>query len=369
MANIPLHKSDNTEMRKFLQSRVINGGTIPKCCQLRDYYLFDVYEVEKADLKKCKRGKNVALIVDKLSDDKGRYVLDIMAVILDFDHLSLSGRSVAYLLDTHFLSETNNKTVSQVVVQTIHEFNMDFDSVRIFNNDNVSYMKKAFNNTLSNLFPLAVFITCNSHIINLVASDFKKSFVELNKFVKCFRNVFYVPSGRKSRLVNFLESRTVKKVRMPPNPTTKSWSVWFESAIYYAEYFLVFSNFIKEVGHGRSTASNSLLSLETMYSNQELVTKIHAQLKLVKDKVPTILSCLNYFQERMPHATAVHGVMQHLMHYLQVNVNAKDDEFSFCFEDSPYSVSSDVRADVIDSAKAAFTAAYEKLSKYVADGA
>ena len=77
----------------------------------------------------------------------------------------------------------------------------------------------------------------------------------------------------------------------------------------------------------------------------------------------------NYFQERMPHATAVRGVMQRLMHYLQVNVNAKDDEFSFCFEDSPYSVSRDVRADVIDSAKAAFTAAYEKLSKYVVNGA
>lgn len=176
MANIPLHKSDNTEMRKFLQSRVINGGTIPKCSQLRDYYLFDVYEVEKADLKERIRGKNVALIVDELSDDEGRYVLDIMAVILDFDHLSPSGRSVAYLLDTHFLSETNNKTVSQAVVRTVHEFNMDYDSVRVFNSDNVSYMKKTFNDTLSNLFPLAVFITCNSHIINLVASDFKKSF-------------------------------------------------------------------------------------------------------------------------------------------------------------------------------------------------
>ena len=57
------------------------------------------------------------------------------------------------------------------------------------------------------------------------------------------------------------------------------------------------------------------------------------------------------------------------MHYLQVNVNAKEDDFSFCFEDSPYNVSSDVRADAIDSAKVAFTAAYEKLSKYVVDGA
>lgn len=320
-------------MRKFLQSRVINGGAIPKCSQLRDCYLFDVYEVEKADLKDRVRGKNVALIVDELSDEEGRYVLDIMAVILDFDHLSPSGRSVAYLLDTHFLSETNNKTVSQAAVRTVNEFNIDFDNLRVFNSDNVSYMKKAFNDTLSNIFPLAVFIPCNSHIINLVTSDFKKHFVELNEFMKCFRNLFYVPSGRKSRLLNFLESRTAKKAGMPPNPTTKSWSAWFDSAIYYEEFFLVLSDFIKEeVARGRSTASNSLLSLEEMYSSQEHVTKIHAQLKFVKDKAPTLLSCLNYFQERMPHATAVYQVMQRLMYYLDVNASAKED-FSFCFED------------------------------------
>ena len=106
-----------------------------------------------------------------------------------------------------------------------------------------------------------------------------------------------------------------------------------------------------------------------MYSSHELLTKIHAQLELVKVKAPTILSCLNYFQERMPHATAIHGVMQRLMYYLQVNIHAEDDDFSFCFENSPYSISSDVRADVIDSAKSAFKEAYEKLSKYVADGA
>lgn len=230
-------------------------------------------------------------------------------------------------------------------------------------------MKKAFNDTLSNIFPLAVFIPCNSHIINLVASDFKKHFVELNEFMKCFRNLFYVPSGRKSRLLNFLESRTAKKARMPPNPTTKSWSAWFDSAIYYEEFFLVLSDFIKEeVARGRSTASNSLLSLEEMYSSQEHVTKIHAQLKFVKDKAPTLLSCLNYFQERMPHATAVYQVMQRLMYYLEVNASAKED-FSFCFEDSPYSVSSAIREYVIDSAKSAFKAAYEKLSKYVVDGA
>ncbi|EDO50025.1 predicted protein, partial [Nematostella vectensis] len=45
-ANIPLHKSDNALLRTFLNTRVVNGGAIPKASQLRDYYLFDVYEVE-----------------------------------------------------------------------------------------------------------------------------------------------------------------------------------------------------------------------------------------------------------------------------------------------------------------------------------
>ena len=115
-ANIPLHKSDNPLMREFLQSRVVNGGAIPKCSQLRDYYLFDVYQAEKADLKEIIKNKRLALIADELSDDEGRYVLDVMAVCLDFDELSFNGNSVAYLLDTHFLTATNNRTVSQAVV-------------------------------------------------------------------------------------------------------------------------------------------------------------------------------------------------------------------------------------------------------------
>ena len=108
-ANIPLHKSDNPLMREFLQSRVVNGGAIPKC------YLFDVYE--RANLKEIIKNKKVALIVDELSEDEGRYVLDVKAVLLDFNELSPNGNSVAYLLDTHFLNATNNRTVSQAVVK------------------------------------------------------------------------------------------------------------------------------------------------------------------------------------------------------------------------------------------------------------
>ena len=196
-ANIPLLKSDNPSLQQFLNTRVKNGGAIPGSSQLRDEYLFDVYLVEKEKLKKLK-GKKVAILTDELSDDEGRYVLDVLVVILDFDDLSPHGNTVAYLLDTDFLTQTNNVTVSQSVIRIVHGYGISYDDVLIFNSDNVAYMKLAFSQTLSVIFPSCVNITCHSHIVNLVVSDFKKSFSEIIEFVKSFRNLFFIPSAERA---------------------------------------------------------------------------------------------------------------------------------------------------------------------------
>lgn len=369
-ANVPLHKSDSPIMRQFLDTRVVNGGAIPKASQLRDYYLFDVYQVEKSELKKKIEGKPVALMVDELSDDEGRYVLDIMVVILDFDELSPSGNTVAYLLDTHFLSATNNKTVSQAVVKTVNDFNIEFDNVRVFNSDNVGYMKKAFNDTLSCLFPLCVHITCNSHVVNLVASDFKKGFKEVNEFVKCFRNLFFIPSGRKSRFLAFLRNALGREegVKMPPNPNTKSWGAWFESVLYHAEHYLLFNNFIKEeLDRGRNVACNSLLRLEEMYSDEIFMKKLGAQLEFLKEKSPTLKIYIDFFQQKVPHITEVHNKMESLMYYLEQNTHLSEDDLAFCFQSNIFSC--EEREELVLLANSAFTSAHEKLRKYVVAGA
>ena len=53
--------------------------------------------------------------------------------------------------------------------------------------------------------------------VNLVVSYFNKAFKEVNEFVKCFRNLFFVPSGRKSRFKAFLQTALNQEegVRMP----------------------------------------------------------------------------------------------------------------------------------------------------------
>lgn len=73
----------------------------------------------------------------------------------------------------------------------------------------------------------------------------KKGFKEVNEFVKCFRNLFFIPSGRKSRFLTFLRNALGQEdgVKMSPNPNTKSWGAWFESVLYHAGYYLLFEGF------------------------------------------------------------------------------------------------------------------------------
>ena len=365
--NITLLTSDNPVMSIFLNTRVVNRGAIPKASQLHDYYLFDVYQVEKGELKK--RVKNVALIVDELSDEEGRYVLEIniMAVLLDFDELSPCGNTVAYLLDSHFISATNNKTVSQAIVTTIHDYDIDFNNVRVFNSDNVGYVKKAFNDTL---FPLCVHITCHSHVVNLVASDFKKGFKEVDEFVKCFRNLFFIPSGRKSRFLTFLWNALNQEdgVKMLPNPNTKSWSAWFKSVLYHADYYFLLEGFIKEeLVRGSSVACSSLLRLEEMYSDHSFMKKLGAQLALLKVKSPTLKVYMDYFQQKVPHVTEAHNKMESLMYYLEQNAHLSEEDLDFCFEGDNFSC--EERKELVLLVNSAFTAAHNKQQKYVVAGA
>ena len=163
-----------------------------------------------------------------------------MAVLLHFDELSPNGNSVAYLLDSHFLSSTNNKTVAQKVVQTANDYGIDYDSVLVFNSDNVAYMKKAFTEALSCMFPNCVHVTCLSHIANLVASDFKKKFKDVTEFVKCFRNLFFVSGGQKSSFRNFLQDAIGRRPLKFPHHLAFSRTISLFSALFSALFGKIF---------------------------------------------------------------------------------------------------------------------------------
>lgn len=89
----------------------------------------------------------------------------------------------------------------------------------VSNSDNVGYVKEVFNDTIMSVPSVCPHYLQYSHVVNLVASDFKKGFKEVNEFVKCFRNLLFIPSGRKSRFLTFLRNALGQAdgVKMSPN--------------------------------------------------------------------------------------------------------------------------------------------------------
>ena len=149
--------------------------------------------------------------------------------------------------------------------------------------------------------------------------------------------------------------------------TTKSWSAWFDSVLYHADYYFVCQDFIQEeVNRAPNTASNSLLQLEEMYKDPSFMKKLHAELAFLKEKAPTLLVYLN--QERMPHVTQVHVKMESLLDYLDVNNKLEERDLGFCFEGN-FMFSCQEKKESMSLFTSAFTSAHAKLYKYVVDGA
>ena len=152
---------------------------------------------------------------------------------------------------------------------------------------------------------------------------------------------------------------------IPPDPTTKSWSAWFDSVLYHANHFLLFADFIQEeVNRCRASASDSLLRLQEIYQDKSFMKRLEVQLAFLKVKAPTLMAFLNYFQERVPHVTQAHGKMESLLHYLDVNSKLEEKDLTFCFA-VEHTLSGTERKEIISLLSSAFTAAHSKLVKYV----
>ena len=72
--NIPLSKTDNPAMRRFLQNHVVNGGAIPMAQSLQRHYLEELYTQKREEIKLYVQGKSLAIMTDEMSDANGRYV-------------------------------------------------------------------------------------------------------------------------------------------------------------------------------------------------------------------------------------------------------------------------------------------------------
>lgn len=203
-----------------------------------------VYLKEKETLKTHLAKKPVAVIFDETPDIEGRCVLNILIGPLEKDP---SGRILAYLADTVFLEECNHSTVSMAVVKCLQEYDIDNNDVVVFNTDNASYMKKAYNAALQSLFPNSIHVTCLAHIMNLIGGAFRRPFDQLNAFMLSFSQMFYQAGSRKRRYLQYMTKKLPpgRKATMAPNPCATRWNSWFTAVQYHSEHFRLYKEFIE----------------------------------------------------------------------------------------------------------------------------
>lgn len=170
-------------------------------------WVFDIYQEEKAYLKEIIKDKWLALIVKELIDDEGQKILDRLGLCLDFDKLSINGNFVAYLLGTHFLSATFFKSSKQEnrVLGSFENCALIWDR---------SWWRPCFQfrqcclhkeDGFWNPILLIFFFAFTLFAIAMLLILWLQILKEVVEFLRCFRNLFFVPTGRNSRFLNFLQ--------------------------------------------------------------------------------------------------------------------------------------------------------------------
>ena len=366
-ANIPQSKTDNLKMREFIQTNVKNGGAIPGGCQLQNIYMPELYKQKVDEIKQKLKAVPICVIFDEMSDDEGRYILNILACPISVK--DKDGLLKSYLLDTCFLPKTNHSTVGQAVVQVLNSYNVTFNDVIVFDTDNAAYMKKTYTDILKGLYPKSIHCTCLAHIINLVGEAFRKPLEELDKFVRYFSQQFFNAGGRKKRYLDYLISKN-RKPAMPPDPVGTRWNSWFYAVQYHEEHWSLYSEYImKEKAVCGNNAPNSIVQLNEMQSNELIWNILDVTVRFVADVCKQIIYYLGYFESQRPCALHAYEKLEELQIYLEVNAQCTDDTAEKYFESA--NIEDDLplatRRNLISLFNTCSTAAAEKLSKYLAD--
>jgi hypothetical protein len=358
-SNIPLAKTDCPAVPSFLLKHCINGGSIPKQSQLREKYMSEVYSDQVTAVKAKLAGQPVAVIFDETPDPQGRCILNILIAPLCVDD---NGKMHSYLCDTVFLKTVDHKTVSQAVVKTLQEYNINNDNVIVFNTDNAAYMLKAYSDCLSVLYPNVVHITCLAHIMNLVGEAFRKPFTALNEFIRTFSAVFFRAGARKRRYLDYLVSCNMKPL-MCPDPCGTRWGSWFYALMYHCQHVHLYSSFFATK---LATSKHPPPSLEALQSDVIDYSLLAIQMNVVGSKCQSILHLIDLLESNSPIATRVFDCMEDIAICLEGNRQLPSDACVEFFQS--HNITALQQQQIKSQLEEACGTALDKLQKYLADG-
>lgn len=284
-ANIPIEKADNPQVKQFLEKHVRNGGSIAGSAGLRKK-IPQLYEAQEEHLKKMFAGRDVCVITDETTDDRGKMVLHIL---LCSSVTSSNDVLRPYLIDSVQLEKVNAGTVGGAVLRSLTQFGVSFDSVSGFVCDGARYMTACYRDIIKPVCENSVHITCIAHCLNLVGEILRKKSPDVDKFVVNMKTAFRLSSRKKRAYMEFLLKAGVQKPTYPPVPIVTRWYSWLLAVAHHSKYFTYYPSMMKEIQEYFGDAAG-VEELEEVLTNA-------SQYKALKWK----LNCISTYGQKIIH--------------------------------------------------------------------
>ena len=209
-ANIPLHKTDHPAIQDFLKRRVENGGAIVCSTALRSVYFPIVSSIHQNELEEIiSESIGYSVIADETDDsanDRAFYNILFTPTLISSNDPKL----VSYLLKSRVITDeaVNHSFAARELILACSK--LDYNKIIAIVTDNVAYMRKAFTDILSPLFPYAIHVTCSAHLFNLICKIIFEEMKDISSFITSWRALFTLNRGRKRRFIIFLTQINVR---------------------------------------------------------------------------------------------------------------------------------------------------------------
>ena len=252
----------------MFQKHIKNGGAIPKADSIRQNYLPPLHEKKVSEFKAyLEQADSYSLVFDEQCDISHDLVFHILAVPESRD-----GSLNPLLIASEYLDETNSVTVSQTIVRVCNEWSLSFNKVSALVSDGAAYCAKAYNDALKGLFPNAVHLVCNAHILSLVSDQWRSEFQEVDMFCIKMKRVFAHSVARKRRFREHLVANGCPDPRNPPAPVVTRWSSWYNAVAYHSGHFKYYKEFFEQEKqeHNSATVIDVCAQLDSPFLQEEL---------------------------------------------------------------------------------------------------
>jgi hypothetical protein len=233
---IPMHRLRNRQFTSFLEETM--HRKMPSETQIRSYVDKD-YDKELEMIRKELTEQYFWISFDETTDATGRAVGLVLAA-----KLSKENATLPFIISCDELSEVNNKTVSQLILQSLSKVfpnGIPFNRVLLFLSDGASFIGLAFE-TLHELFTKMQHVICVVHGLNRVAEQVRAQYADVNILIGSVKALFCKARERVRAYQSALPG-----VPLPPEPIITRFSSWLKAVRFYALYLEVITPFIENV--------------------------------------------------------------------------------------------------------------------------